>query len=161
MKRHISEADHQKLTTEIGSLAILGNNELKARRKAVYGTAAPARMKRDLLRYAVAYRMQECALSGLKPSTRRLLERVADDAGARRPVKVTPACKAQAGAVLLLKWGGVDHQVTVLENGVLFRGERHRSLSAVARVITGTRWSGPLFFGLKAQAREASANGAR
>jgi hypothetical protein len=104
MKRHISEADHQKLTTEIGSFAILGNNELKARWKAVYGTAAPARMKRDLLRYAVAYRMQECALSGLKPSTRRLLERVADDAGARRPVKVTPACKAQAGAVLLLKW---------------------------------------------------------
>jgi Protein of unknown function (DUF2924) len=74
MKRHIPGADHQKLTTEIGSLAILSNNELKARWKAVYGTAAPARMKRDLLRCAVAYRMQERALGGLKPSTCRLLE---------------------------------------------------------------------------------------
>jgi Protein of unknown function (DUF2924) len=77
-------------------------------------------------------------------------------------VKVTPPPRTVgAGAVLIRKWGGVDHQVTVLEKGVLFRGERHRSLSEVARVITGSRWSGPLFFGLKAQAKEASANGAR
>jgi hypothetical protein len=160
-KRHIRAADHQKLTTEIGGLAMLSNNELKVRGRAVYGTAAPTRMKRDLLRYAVAYRMQECALGGLKPSTHRLFEHVADDAGARRHVKVTPTCKVQAGAVLLRKWGGVNHQVTVLENGVLFCGERHRSLSEVVRVITGRSWSGPLFFGLKAQARAAPADGTR
>jgi hypothetical protein len=162
MKRHISEIDHERLTAEIANLAGLGNDELKARWKAAYGTAAPLRMKRDLLRYAVAYRMQERALGGVKPAICRLLDRMADDAPARRPVKATPpARKLGAGAVLVRQWGGVDHEVTVLEEGVLFRGKRHRSLSEVARVITGSRWSGPLFFGLKAPAKEVSANGGR
>ena len=67
MKRHISEIDHERLTAEIANLASLSNNELKVRWKAAYGTAAPVRMKRDLLRYAVAYRIQERALGGLKP----------------------------------------------------------------------------------------------
>jgi len=51
--------------------------------------------------------------------------------------------------VLLRQWHGVAHQVRVLDNGVLYQGERYRSLSEVARRITGTRWSGPRFFGLK------------
>ncbi len=50
---------------------------------------------------------------------------------------------------MLREWQGVTHEVIVLEDGVMFRGTRHRSLSEVARTITGTRWSGPLFFGLK------------
>jgi hypothetical protein len=104
--------------------------------------------------------MQECVLGGLKPSTRRLLERVADDAHARRPVKVAPVRKLAVGTVLLRKWGGVDYQVTVLERGVLFRGKRYRSLSEVAHLITGSRWSGPLFFGLKAHYKKALENGA-
>ena len=162
MKRHISEIDHERLIAEIANLAGLGNDELKARWKAAYGTAAPVRMKRDLLRYAVAYRVQERALGGLKRAICRMLDRVADDAAARRPVKATPpARKVGAGAVLVRQWGGVDHEVTVLQEGVLFRGKRHRSLSEVARVITGSRWSGPLFFGLKAPAKEVSANGGR
>ena len=85
MKRRISEIDHERLTAEIANLAGLGNDELKARWKAAYGTAAPLRMKRDLLRYAVAYRMQERALGCLKPAICRLLDRMADDAAARRP----------------------------------------------------------------------------
>ncbi|WP_422302369.1 DUF2924 domain-containing protein [Candidatus Binatus sp.] len=58
------------------------------------------------------------------------------------------------------EWGGTRHEVTVVENGVMFRGKRYRSLSQVARMITGRQWSGPLFFGVKARAKEA-ANGAR
>jgi hypothetical protein len=56
---------------------------------------------------------------------------------------------APAGTVLVREWHGVGHQVRVLEEGVLYRGERYRSLSEIARLITGTRWSGPRFFGLK------------
>jgi hypothetical protein len=77
-----------------------------------------------------------------------------------RPVKVAPVRKLAAGTVQLRKWGGADYQVTVLETGVLFRGMRHRSLSEVAHLITGSRWSGPLFFGLKAQDKKALENGA-
>ena len=59
--------------------------------------------------------------------------------------------EARPGTVLLREWHGVTHQVTVVEGGVLYRGKRHRSLSKVARLITGSRWSGPTFFGLKAK----------
>jgi hypothetical protein len=57
---------------------------------------------------------------------------------------------------LVRDWGGVTHQAKVLEDGVLFRGKRFKSLSEVARVITGSRWSGLLFFGLKSNARESN-----
>jgi hypothetical protein len=99
-------------------------------------------MKPNLLRYAVAYRLQERAFGGLKSSTRSLLERVADDAHARRPVKVAPVRKLAVGTVLLRKWGGVDCQVMVLETGVLFRGKRHRSLSEVAYLSVSNSNSG-------------------
>jgi hypothetical protein len=56
--------------------------------------------------------------------------------------------------VLLREWHGTTHQVTVLKDGLLFRGQRYRSLSAVAQAITGSRWSGPLFFGLKSAGEE-------
>jgi hypothetical protein len=161
MKRHISRTDHEKLEAEIGSLTDLDNNELKKRWEALYETEAPARMKRDLLRHAIAYRMQERVLGGLKPATCRLLERIADDAGAHRPVKVRLSRKAGKGTILIRKWAGVDHQVEILEKGVLLGGKRYRSLSEVARVITGSHWSGPLFFGLKAQEQKEAGSGAR
>jgi len=105
---------------------------------------------------------KERAFGGLSASTRRLLERVTDDISGRRSAKVPSIRKRHAGAILLREWGGVQHQVTVLESGVLFHGKQYRSLSEVARVITGSRWSGPLFFGLKKRSREeATGDGAR
>ena len=97
----------------------------------------------------IAYRLQEKALGGLKPSTRRLLQRIATDAHERRATLSTSAPRLKPGAVLLREWHGTTHQVSVLADGVRFRGKRYRSLSQVARVITGSRWSGPLFFGLR------------
>jgi hypothetical protein len=113
------------------------------------------------MKRAVAYRIQKRLLGGLSVSTRRLLERVAEDAAARRPATVAPMRKRHAGAILLREWGGIQHQVTVLENGVLFRGKQYHSLYEVARTITGSRWSGPLFFGLKTRPKGAAGNGAR
>lgn len=69
--------------------------------------------------------------------------------------------KVGPSTVLLREWGSANHQVTVLKEEVLFGGKRYRSLSEVARVITGSRWSGPLFFGLRMSAREAAGDGAR
>jgi len=66
----------------------------------------------------------------------------------------------QPGAVLVREWRRISHQVSVLEKGFRFRGKRYRSLSEVAREITGTRWSGPLFFGLK-RSQEESRDGTR
>jgi len=161
MTRNVPDKERQKLSAEIALLESLDVAQLRARWKILYETAAPSRFSRDLLMRAVAYRMQERVLGGLKPATRRLFERLAQDARARRPISVAPVRQLAPGALLIREWGGTKHQVTVLESGVMFRGRPYRSLSEVARVITGNRWSGPLFFGLKARPEEASADGAR
>jgi hypothetical protein len=108
-----------------------------------FGTAPPPRTSRALMIRAVAYKMQEHALGGLCATTRRLLSKE----------EVKPARPGRAlrpGTVLIREWQGATHQVTVGEHGVLYRGKPYRSLSAVARLITGARWSGPRFFGLRA-----------
>jgi hypothetical protein len=150
-----------QLSAEIAAIESLSTAQLRGRWKALYGTQPPPRASRDLLMRAVAYRIQERALGGLSASTRRVLERIADDVRERRPTRATPMRKLHAGAILLREWGGTRHQVTVLVNGVQFRGKQYRSLSEVARMITGSRWSGPLFFGLKPRAKEAAGDGAR
>ena len=157
----VSEKEREKLAAELSGLKSLSTPQLRARWKTLYETEAPSRFSRDLLMRAVAYRMQERVLGGLKPATRRLLERIAQDARERQPIRVLPVRKLGPGAILLREWGGTKHQVTVLESGVVFRGKRYRSLSEVARVITGSRWSGPLFFGLRASPKEETVDGAR
>ena len=97
--------------------------------------------------------MQERVLGGLRPATRRLFQRVVANAQARRPLKVGPVRKLEPGAVLIREWGGIKHRVMVRASGFSFGAKEYRSLSEVARVITGTRWSGPLFFGLKKRAQ--------
>jgi hypothetical protein len=149
MKSSRSDAEPDELYGELASLPALGPERLKERWRILYGTEPPPRISEDLLRRAI----QERAFGGLKPSTRRLLQRIAEDARPRSS-SATPTCRLSAGAVLIREWQGTSHQVTVLEDGVLFRGTRHRSLSEVARKITGNRWSGPLFFGLKAPVKE-------
>ena len=161
MTRNVPDKERQKLSAEVSLLESLDVEQLRARWKILFETEAPTRFSRDLLMRAVAYRMQERVLGGLKPATRRLFERVSQDARARRPIRVAPVRKLAPGALLIRQWGGAKHQVTVLEGGVMFRGKLYRSLSAVARVITGNRWSGPLFFGLKTRLKEVSGDGAR
>jgi hypothetical protein len=161
MTRDVPHMERQKLSAEIALLESLEVDQLRARWKILYEAEAPTRFSRDLLMRAVAYRMQERLLGGLKPATRRLFERVSRDARARRLIRVAPVRKLAPGALLIREWGGTKHQVTVLERGVMFRGKPYRSLSEVARAITGNRWSGPLFFGLKARLKEVSGDGAR
>ena len=142
------------LETQLASLSGLDGENLKERWRIVYRTEPPPRVSESLLLQAIAYRLQENALGALKPSIRRLLQRVATDAGPDRAKLATSARRLRPGAVLLREWHGVTHQVTVLGDGVRFRGRCYRSLSEVARVITGARWSGPLFFGLKSAGKE-------
>jgi len=157
MRRHITHRDRDNLSAEITNLQVIDIAALGQHWIHLYGTQPPPRISRDLLTRAVAYRLQEKVLGGLRPSTRRLLKQVAEAATARRPIRATLQRRLKPGTVLLREWGGLRHQVTVLEKGVLFEGKRFGSLSEVAGRITGARWSGPLFFGLKT-ASEESAN---
>jgi Protein of unknown function (DUF2924) len=147
MKTKICSAQRGQVAKQLAVLPKLTMAELKERWRSFYGTNPPPRIGRGLLTRAIAYRLQEQAFGGLKPSTRRLLERLAATA---QPLNLAPT--QSVGTVLVREWQGVTHEVTVLERGVLYRKKRHRSLSEVARLITGCRWSGPLFFGLRSKA---------
>src|SRR5882672_10774868 len=158
MKRKIS-ASPAALVREIEELQEATSANLKERWRALYRSEPPRRISRDLLIRALAYRIQEKALGGLKPATRRLLTKVAADASARRPIQVAPEPRLKPGTVLLREWHGMQHQVIVREDGIVFNGKQYKSLSQVAYRITGTKWSGPLFFGLRANRQERT-NGA-
>jgi hypothetical protein len=138
------------LAHEIAALRQATPADLKERWRALYSTNPPRRISRDLLVRALAYRIQEKAVGGLKPSMRRLLAKVAAAASAQRPTRVAPQPSLEPGTVLLREWHGTQHQVIVREDGIVFRGKPYKSLSEVAYRITGTKWSGPRFFGLKA-----------
>lgn len=155
MKRKVAETKPQGLARQLTIVAGLDGKSLKQRWRNLYKTEPPARLSPSVLIQAVAYGVQEKALGGLKPSSRRQLKRAAADAVAGRRMRLSGERKIKPGTVLLREWHSVSHQVTVLEDGVLFRGQRYRSLSEVARKITGSRWSGPLFFGLKSNRKES------
>jgi len=136
---------------KIEALHAMTIDELRARWSKAFQAPPPPRASRDLLLRAVAHRTQEKAHGGLRAATRRRLARLAgiDDCGEAAPRRA-PAPRLKPGTRLYRQWRGDVHQVTVLEKGFDYRGITYRSLSAIARTITGTRWSGPRFFGLKA-----------
>ena len=153
MRSSPSATEPDELYGELASLPELGPERLKERWRILYGTEPPPRISEDLLRRAIAYRLQEraSAASSLPHADCSSGLPTTHDRARHRPRRHR---KLSAGTVLIREWHGASHQVTVLEDGVLFRGKRYRSLSEVARKITGSRWSGPLFFGLKAPAEE-------
>ena len=132
---------------ELDGLESLTHAELKARWNELYDVRCPKHMSRKFLLAAVAHRIQENAFGGLGKATTRRLERISTDVAAGKPVR-QPGLTIKSGTRLLREWNGVVHEVIVLETAVKYRGETWPSLSAVAREITGARWSGPRFFGL-------------
>lgn len=140
--------DTGRLASELAGLPTLDRVALMDRWRELYKTDPPTNISHSLLMRAIAYRLQENTLGGLKSSTRRFLEKTAEGASSGRQMFVVPLT-IKPGTRLLREWHGVTYEVVVLENGVQCNGKHYRSLSEVARVITGAKWSGPLFFGLK------------
>jgi Protein of unknown function (DUF2924) len=135
---------------ELAGLSALGRRELIEKWQLLYGTEPPVGVRNNFLMHGIARRMQEQALGGLKPATRRFLEKAAQDNDASKQ-QLLPTIGIKPGTRLLREWHGITYEVIILESSVMCNGKRYRSLSEVACAITGTRWSGPLFFGLKKQ----------
>jgi hypothetical protein len=154
MTPRLPKGGPEKLAADLKVLTLRSDRELRDSWLSLYGAEPPKKIDRSLLIQGIGYRIQENALGGLKCSTRRLLMRAAENVAGGRDIRVSSNRTAKPGTVLVREWGGVTHQVTVQEHGMLFRGKRYGSLSEIARVITGSRWSGPLFFGLKAAVKE-------
>jgi hypothetical protein len=144
----------QTITLRLARLKSSSVAELKQQWEELYGSEPPHHISRELLTRAVAYRIQEQVYGGLKPSTRKLLLRLADDARSGRPPKPEPTPAAQPGTVLMREWHGVTHEVRVLDQGVLYKRKRYRSLTEVAQLITGAHWNGPQFFGLRSKRKQ-------
>ena len=138
------------LAVEPKELGGLGTDELRQRWVKLYGMAPSQRISRELLIRAVAYRMQEEAHGGLGKSCRRQLVRIAESLGEGGSIDVTQSRSFKPGTKLIREWKGKVHEVVIAGGTYIWAGQHYRSLSQIARAITGTRWSGPRFFGLEA-----------
>ncbi len=136
------------LEATIRELDDLPRPDLTERWRQLYRAAPPKGMSRPLLIRAVAYGMQVKRYGGLKPAVRRQLRKVADG-GSAQAVANLKSEKVTPGMRLIREWNGSSHVVEVVDGGFVWNGKRYGSLSAVARAITGARWSGPRFFGLE------------
>jgi hypothetical protein len=108
----------------------------------------PKSLSRDLLLRGITYKIQERASGGLSKSVLRKLTGAGPDATSDDHRRVTPRTTVKPGTRLVREWNGQTHTVLVHADGVEWRDKRYRSLSVVAREITGAHWSGPRFFGL-------------
>ena len=116
----------------------------------------PPAFNRRYLESRLAYRIQELAYGGLKPDTVRRLEKLGEELdGGRVDVRKRPANdRPISGTRLIRDYQGVEHCVTVRDNDFEYQGRPYKSLSAIARAITGTQWNGVVFFGLRSSGRK-------
>jgi hypothetical protein len=133
----------------LSRLPTLDIGELRQQWRGLYKTQAPVNLGRELLLRAVAYRMQEVALGGLRPARQRQLRQMAQQFNRIGAANTPPRPELKPGTRLMREWQGRTYDVLVLDDGFSWQNTQYRSLSAIARQITGTAWSGPLFFGLK------------
>ena len=122
--------------------------QLRADWERLTGRPPPTGLRRDLLMHALAYKLQEWASGGLDRATRKRLTQIAASVERGQTRGLTPMPRLRPGTALTRDWQGRAHTVLVLEQGFEYAGQIYKSLSEIARAITGTRWSGPAFFGL-------------
>src|SRR3954467_3637325 len=139
----------EQVEAEIAGLPDLGLQALRERWEALYGNSAPRSLRRDLLIRAVAYQLQVKAFGGLSAATKRKLREIAVAAREGRFEAALVGPRVKPGTRLIRVWQGETHSVLVLEDGFERNGTRYRSLSLVAKTITGTNWNGWTFFGVK------------
>ena len=142
---------------DINGLNALSRTELGERFNTLFGRPAPRRMSRPLLLRVVAYRIQEDAAGGPNRTLKRRLAKLAKELDANGTVTPTAPTRIKTGTRLIREWQGETHSVMATGVGFQYRDRPYRSLSAIAREITGTRWSGPAFFGLKDRNAERGA----
>lgn len=127
------------MQAQLEELILLNRDQLAKRWQECFGVPAPSLSRSTLLRQAIAWHIQTQAMGGLSLAERKQIQ-----SGSMRATT-----HPSTGTRLIRVWQDQTHQVTVLEDGYLYQDKRWKSLSAIAKAITGTPWSGPVFFGLK------------
>jgi hypothetical protein len=144
----------EPILARLAALKAMSVKDLKARWQELFDAPAPNN-SRNFLEGRLAYRIQELTYGGPDKQTRRLLDLLADEVEGTltRKAQIADPRNPVVGTKLIREWDGTAHTVTVLKDGFDWGGQRYKSLSAVARAITGTRWNGYRFFGLRAATR--------
>ena len=159
-----------EIEREIAALDDLDIKTLQNRWRELFKIEPPFKIRAGFLRRAIAYRLQEIVYGGLKADTKRQLRRIAEELRARRGLSTGAAGSSNdqparflfrrptlsPGTRLLREWNGSMEVVEVIRDGFVWRGKTYRTLSAVAVAITGTKWSGPKFFGLTGKPRPSA-----
>src|SRR5713101_1270524 len=135
--------------------------ELRKRYRELFRTEPPKAFGPDLLRRSIAHRIQEKAYGGLSASVRRLLDQLVKAAMARPNGRLELPRRIKPGSELARTWKGKTYRVMVMADGFAFDGETFTSLSEIASEITGTKWNGPRFFGLRSTSKEVGADDGR
>ena len=163
-RRPAAQAELHALKQEIEALDGLDLELLRRRWRSLTGRSAPARLSRRLLLRMLAYQLQIARVGDLDRATRaafgEAIEKPSRALAKATDGRVRTAASAvlRPGTILEREFGGVLHRVTVTKHGCSWNGGNFRSLSEVARAVTGTRWSGPRFFGLRAEAKGGEAS---
>jgi len=137
---------------DIDGLERLSRTALRALWAQEFGEKPPLSIGRDILALGIAYVRQERRHGGLAKPVARELDRLFhhaldNDLTGAAPALISPVTRS--GTVLVREWRGTQHHVTIVADGFSWNGITHRSLSSIARAITGTRWNGPRFFGMR------------
>ena len=127
------------LDTQFAALSTMDHTELRAEWRRLYRSHPPKKVRRDVLELGVAFKLQERVLGGLGASTRRRLTELTGTTAGKGKLAAARTIRPRAGAKLMREWGGITHEITVLEDGFTWNGERWRSLSAIAKTTGAGR----------------------
>jgi Protein of unknown function (DUF2924) len=146
-----------EISQRIAELPKLGKPELLKIWEKNFDKSPPPKLRKQLMVSILAYRMQEREFGGLSLAARNRLQEIAKtlrpSKRADRDNSLNVGTSVETGTCLVRSWHGEVHEVRVTENGFEYRGQQYSSLSRIAREITGTQWSGPVFFGTKKKAK--------
>jgi len=152
--------DDAVLETEIGRLPALSLLELRNRWKTLFGHPAPKSLRRSFLARAVAYQMQVEAYGGLSVATKRRLREIVAAVRSGDANAVPGSVRIKPGTQMIRQWQNTTHTVTALAEGFEWNGGTYKTLSAIAKAITGTNWNGFAFFGIIKRAPSSNKNAA-
>jgi len=156
-------ANRAAVTTDIENrlamLETLSTGDLQIEWQRLYRASPPIRLSRDLLLRGIAHRVQERVLGGLSLSAQRRLRALACGSDQRGRTSEAAMTRLKPGTQLVREWHREVHTITVLDDGFEYQGECYRSLTGIARRITGAAWSGPRFFGITNLRRETEGSG--
>jgi hypothetical protein len=144
----IQSHTQETMAAELLNLSRCSIHDLRARWRELFCDGPPRAFGPDLLRRSIAQKLQENTYGGLDRATAQLLNQLIAQS-AKNNGKIAIPRRIKPGAVLVREWKGASHRVTVAAEGYVYQEQPYSNLSEIARFITGTRWNGPRFFGLR------------